>query len=73
MKLAGVEVPRDAVHVGDEYDHDIVGAFDAGMRTIWINPSAKDDVYNKASAVVEHVGEVYDIVKEWNEEGSDTP
>jgi len=30
--------PRHAVHVGDSHDHDIVGAYHAGMRTVWLNP-----------------------------------
>jgi putative hydrolase of the HAD superfamily len=30
-------VPREAVMVGDSLDRDIVGARDAGIRTIWIN------------------------------------
>ncbi len=28
--------PRKAIHVGDSFKSDIVGAIDAGMRTIWI-------------------------------------
>lgn len=28
--------PHEAVHVGDSYKSDIVGAIDTGMRTIWV-------------------------------------
>lgn len=31
----GIE-PSNAVHVGDSFKSDIVGAIDAGMRTIWV-------------------------------------
>ena len=28
--------PENAVHVGDSYKSDVIGAIDAGMRTIWV-------------------------------------
>ena len=29
-------LPRDALYVGNSYDHDIVGAHGAGMKTAWV-------------------------------------
>ncbi|PLW84164.1 phosphatase [Kineobactrum sediminis] len=37
IALTGLE-PGQIVHVGDNPDHDIVGAQSVGMRTVWINP-----------------------------------
>ncbi|MCW4048563.1 MAG: HAD family hydrolase [Candidatus Bathyarchaeota archaeon] len=35
--LEGLEVePQETVHVGDSFKGDIIGAKDAGMRTIWV-------------------------------------
>jgi HAD superfamily hydrolase (TIGR01509 family) len=31
-------LPADVVHVGDDPEHDIRGAREAGMRTVWMNP-----------------------------------
>ena len=30
--------PHEVVHVGDDPEHDIRGAREAGMRTVWMNP-----------------------------------
>lgn len=30
--------PSRSVHVGDSFDHDVVGAKRAGLRAVWINP-----------------------------------
>ncbi|GHJ46387.1 hypothetical protein Cs7R123_37290 [Catellatospora sp. TT07R-123] len=29
--------PEEVVYVGDSYDHDVVGAAGAGLRTVWLN------------------------------------
>lgn len=34
--------PHEVVHVGDDPDHDIRGAREAGMRTVWMNGRGKD-------------------------------
>lgn len=31
--------PREIVHVGDNPEHDIAGARDIGMHTVWMNPT----------------------------------
>ncbi len=36
LARAGVE-PEHVVHVGDDPDHDVRGALEAGMRTVWVN------------------------------------
>jgi len=33
--------PREAVSVGDNYEHDILGAKSIGMKTVWLNKSRK--------------------------------
>ena len=37
ITLTGLQ-PSQIVHVGDNPNHDIVGAQSVGMRTVWINP-----------------------------------
>lgn len=47
LDALGVPASR-AVHVGDNFDADVVGATDAGMRAVWINrdstPAPRSDV-----------------------------
>tara|TARA_R110002072_G_scaffold48209_3_gene131769 strand:+ start:2613 stop:3320 length:708 start_codon:yes stop_codon:yes gene_type:complete len=40
LKQTGVE-PGNIIHVGDDPDHDVRGARDVGMRTIWVNTQRK--------------------------------
>lgn len=38
--VARAEVPPQAIaHVGDSLEHDVKGARDAGLRTVWFNPN----------------------------------
>lgn len=34
--------PQETIHVGDSFKSDIVGAIDAGMRTIWVKTREQD-------------------------------
>ena len=36
LSAAG-RAPGSVVHVGDSWEHDVVGARSAGLRTIWLN------------------------------------
>lgn len=68
------------VHVGDHYEYDVVGAKNAGLRTIWVNaawdkPDALSrhalapedaDKYAAADAIVKSVTAVLDVVTLWN-------
>jgi len=40
-RLANVH-PAEAVHIGDDPDHDVMAARDAGMKTVWINRKQAD-------------------------------
>jgi FMN hydrolase / 5-amino-6-(5-phospho-D-ribitylamino)uracil phosphatase len=40
LKQAGV-APEDIIHVGDDPEHDILGARNMGMHTIWVNTRHK--------------------------------
>ncbi len=40
LKKTGAE-PADIIHVGDDPEHDILGAREVGMRTVWINTQNK--------------------------------
>jgi putative hydrolase of the HAD superfamily len=33
--------PPEIVHVGDDPEHDVLGAARVGMRTVWVNRAAK--------------------------------
>ena len=36
VRVAGVP-PRQIAHVGDHWEHDVKGAHDAGLHTVWVN------------------------------------
>ncbi|KAG8747809.1 hypothetical protein FRC10_011254 [Ceratobasidium sp. 414] len=72
-RRAGVEVV-EAAHVGDEYHADVVGAREAGLRSIWFRPAGEElhreedagkDV-PKGAVLAETLLDVVDIVKRWN-------
>ncbi|GAB1524709.1 hypothetical protein RhiTH_007863 [Rhizoctonia solani] len=70
---AGMEV-KEAVHVGDEFDADIVGATRAGVRAIWYRPSGQDTHVEEDATIIVPEGvivakkltDVVDIVRGWN-------
>lgn len=41
MTRAGIS-PEETVHIGDDEHRDILGAHEAGMRTVWVNRSARE-------------------------------
>ena len=47
LERARVE-PNEAVHVGDHWEHDVLGARNAGMHAIWLN--SKDTAWPHESA-----------------------
>jgi putative hydrolase of the HAD superfamily len=34
--------PEQIVHVGDDPEHDVIGAARAGFRTVWVNRARRD-------------------------------
>ena len=58
LNKAGVEA-KSCIHVGDDYEDDIVGASNAGIASIWLNPQHKNDPnMNLATKVVSKVTEI---------------
>jgi len=33
-------IPEETIHIGDDFDNDVIGALTAGMKVIWINSSS---------------------------------
>lgn len=59
--------PDMIVHVGDDLHNDIIGAKDAGLRTVWISP---DNAFNEmvdltADFIVSDLSELPGIIKEF--------
>ena len=58
LNKAGVEA-INCIHVGDDYEDDIVGASNAGIASIWLNHQHKNDPnMNLATKVVSKVTEI---------------
>ena len=58
LNKAGVEA-KSCIHVGDDYEDDIVGASNAGIASIWLNHQHKNDLnMNLATKVVSKVTEI---------------
>ena len=59
--------PEEVVYVGDTYEHDVVGAADAGLRTVWLNPAGEPvpgDVVPDAEIAA--LGELSALLAHWN-------
>jgi len=54
--------PEQAVMVGDNYAHDIEGAAQVGMQTIWVNPTGAPEPGRAADWVVWHVLQIEHLV-----------
>jgi 2-haloalkanoic acid dehalogenase type II len=55
--------PHQVMMVGDNYEHDVVGATDVGMDAIWINTRGADTAGREAaSGIVNHVLELRSLV-----------
>ena len=53
------EKAKSCIHVGDDYEDDIVGASNAGIASIWLNHQHKNDPnMNLATKVVSKVTEI---------------
>ena len=63
LKKAGEEA-SSCIHIGDDYEDDIVGASNAGIASIWLNERGqKDPSMNLATKVVTKVKEIPHAVK----------
>ncbi|CAE6465487.1 unnamed protein product [Rhizoctonia solani] len=71
---SGTEL-AEAVHLGDDFDADVLGATRAGVKAIWYRPPGQDNnikgdaekVVPEGVAVVENLVDVVDIVRRWNQ------
>lgn len=56
--------PREGIHIGDHLVDDIQGARDAGMHSIWMNPSraTREDHHSRPSREVHALQELIDAV-----------
>jgi HAD superfamily hydrolase (TIGR01509 family) len=59
-KGLGVDV-RDTVHIGDDFEADVVGAQGVGASGIWLNPK-EDSKQGKAFAVIKELTELQEIL-----------
>jgi putative hydrolase of the HAD superfamily len=63
LETTGVR-PEEVLHVGDNPEHDVLGALRVGMRTVWINAQCSDwEVADAApgetpDAIIRHIGEL---------------
>ena len=55
--------PDQSVFIGDSLEHDVSGARNAGMMTVYCNRSAKDEIDESlCDLVVTDMGELLDLV-----------
>jgi len=61
---------REAVHVGDDPERDVIGAARVGMRTVWVNPAWEPWPGGQTpDAVVRSVGELSSVIASWERAG----
>ena len=59
-RMAGATAAQ-TVHIGDDYDADIMGAHRAGVRSIWFNPDAQPAATDITPATAAHVTQLMQI------------
>ena len=51
--------PSEVIHVGDNPEHDVLGALRVGLRAVWINPAGERWEHDEVPhAQVEHLGQL---------------
>ena len=59
-------LPEQIVHVGDDPEHDVVGAARAGMRTVWINRAGREwPGGERADAEIKTLEELEILLERW--------
>ena len=59
-------IPEKAVHVGDSYKSDVIGAIDAGMKTIWVKTREQEQKPGYvADVVLNSLFELPDVLEAW--------
>jgi len=61
---AGGAAAHQTLHVGDHPEFDVVGARDAGLRTVWVNRDGRDwpDDLQRPDGIVADVGELSEML-----------
>jgi 2-haloalkanoic acid dehalogenase type II len=64
LEKSGV-LPRQIVHVGDNPEHDIKGAQDVGMHTVWVNlRNAEWPNFERADAEINNLSQLPEVISE---------
>ena len=56
------KLPQQCMYVGNDYEEDILGAFEAGFQTCWFNPVKFTSSSNKNDFEVADLSDIFDIV-----------
>lgn len=67
LKRTQVE-PQELVHVGDNHDHDVDGALNAGVRSVWLRTDNSDPLEHRADAVITCLSELPRVLERLNQE-----
>jgi HAD superfamily hydrolase (TIGR01662 family) len=54
--------PSSLIMIGDNYEKDISGAKNAGMKTVFFNPKGQKGIFDKADAVIGDLNELCLII-----------
>ena len=67
--LARAQVePGHSIHIGDHPEHDVLGAQQVGMRTIWFNPEQKIWTgEHEPDAQISQISQLPDLIKRFGE------
>lgn len=60
LKKAGVPAAK-CLHVGDSYDHDVVGARNVGITPVWIRRDSKAEL--DGCVTINHLGDLVDLLE----------
>ncbi|MEC9415958.1 MAG: HAD family hydrolase [Pseudomonadota bacterium] len=63
IRRSGARI-ENILHVGDHPENDIVGAANAGLRTVWMNPKFQEwpDHLNKPDITISRISELCDLL-----------
>ena len=64
--------PANAVHVGDSYRFDVLGARAAGIRAVWYSPLRAEPPGMDADATIAHLGQLLEVIEAMDAVGETT-
>lgn len=62
LKRASIDASR-TLHIGDDYKNDVLAARDAGLLTLWFNPSRQPEEDGSADIEVQELSDIPDAVE----------